>query len=58
MLRGGEKMEYNLKIQVDEAMLRGTTEDYESSIEELISREFGWLASSGIYLSSDVEKCD
>lgn len=51
-------MEYNLKIQVDEGMLRGTTEDYESSIEELISREFGWLASSGIYLSSDVEKCD
>lgn len=43
---------YNLKITVDCKKLRNETTNKTDTIPEIISNEFGWLHSSGIYLLS------
>jgi len=48
-------MNYKLTIVVDEAKLRESTNDNESSIEFLIGKEMGRVEDSGIHLT-DTEK--
>ena len=48
-------MNYKLTIVVDEAKLRESTNDNESSIEFLIGKEMGRVEDRGIYLT-DTEK--
>jgi hypothetical protein len=41
-------MKYKLIVEIDEEALREAADDHESSVENLIEREAGWMSGSGI----------